>query len=279
MIKNLKKSKINKICSGILFIGSIYWLTQVSPSWAQSLTPTSVLTTKPTSKPTTQSATSESQAVEAIRKDVEEKIQQELQQTTQLKRGFFGKISDLYNQTIVVETSEGKKTAKVDKDTILVDQSNKKINFEDLAIDSYVIVMGNLETTDKLLVTRLVVTPKPKETNRLALIGRVAKIIKNKITLQLLKDSSSLEANITSKTKINQKVDSKITQVDLANVDEQTLVVVAGIKQDDQVEAKVIYLLEEKNTSPIPSISASPSKTPNPTKIPSTAKSPTPTTP
>jgi hypothetical protein len=205
-----------------------------------------------------QSATSgaETSAVEVLRKKIEEKVEGEATEEAiqKEKRGFFGKISDLFNQTIVLDTEKGKKTAKIDEETSIIDQDRKKIDFKDLAIDSFLIAMGYSEDEEKLTTKRIVISPELKEINRIAKIGRVTKASQSRLSLKTLKDNSPWEIILTPSTKISQKIDGEEEEADADQIEEEALIVVAGTSEEEgEIKASRIRLLSTLSTSPSPS--------------------------
>lgn len=188
--------------------------------------------------------------VEGIKDKVEELVEEG--QSGQ-KKAFFGQIADIFNHTVILQTHLGQKTAKIEEDAEIINEGRKEINFDDLEIGTYVIAMGFTETPEKLLTKRLVVTPKPLRANRLALIGRITAIENEGLVIEPLGKDTSWEIEITGKTVITQKIDSKIRKVDFEEITENTLVVIGGIsKGETELEAKAIHLLSLPESSPTP---------------------------
>ena len=199
------------------------------------------------------SPTESSAEAQKIRQASETEIKEEIQSAQGEKKAFFGEINDLYNHTLILETSQGKKTAQLDEATVIVDQKKNKVPYEDLEIGSFLIAMGYEVTADKLQTKRIVITPKPEEVNRVALLGTLEKTKGTKLSFKTSRENISWQVLITNKTKFLQKTAEETREIKLGDIAENSLAIVAGIsKIDNEVEAKLIYLLAVEEPSPNP---------------------------
>ncbi|HUW21719.1 MAG TPA: hypothetical protein VMW41_03530 [Candidatus Bathyarchaeia archaeon] len=189
---------------------------------------------------------------EQIRKEVQEKIKAETEPLQDKKKAFFGEVTDLFNQTIVLQTFQGKRTATVDSETLIVDQNKKKLVFEDLEIGSFIITMGYSDTPEKLLTKRVVIADKPKQENRIAVIGQITQIEKTGFILQTLQRNEEWQVNWSKNSQIVQKVNEKNETIGKEMLEENDLVVVTGLINDEKIEAKLVFLLTTKEISPTP---------------------------
>jgi len=181
--------------------------------------------------------TGDNPVVKAVREFVEGQSDPSQNQ----KRGFFGQITDLFNQTIVIQTDQGKKTAKIDEETEIVDQKKSKVKFEDLEIGGYLIAMGYAETPEEVLAKRIVITPKPAETNRLAVMGKLIESTGKTFTLKLL-DGSDWEITPDKNTVFVQK--NKDLEIELGEINKDALLIVAGVSEkENEIEATHVYVL------------------------------------
>ncbi len=125
----------------------------------------------------------EEEAAERIREEITRIVQEENPAT---KKGYAGEITDIFNQTVVLQTSSGKLTAKITGETTIVGQNQKSIAFEDLEIGQFVLVMGYQQESELLSVRRVVVSKKPSETEREALMGEIIEVEDEKLIIKLV---------------------------------------------------------------------------------------------
>ncbi|MBN1263231.1 MAG: hypothetical protein JW991_02645 [Candidatus Pacebacteria bacterium] len=201
--------------------------------------------------PLAQTSSGEAELIESIRKKVEEKIEEKTEISQKQKRGFFGQVSDLFNQTIVLETDQGKKTAKIDQETILIGANRQKIKFEDLEIDNYLITMGYSQSADQLETNRVVVISQPKQDNRIAVMGRIKNLERTQFDLEPLRNSQSWQVILTPKTIINQNDAGEIQELEPESLAEDSLLIIIGLSEEkNQISAKTIRIVTLP--SPIP---------------------------
>ncbi len=183
-----------------------------------------------------------------IKEELEKKTAGETAIPQGEKKAFFGQIADLFNQTVILQTSQGKKTAKADEDVSIVDEKRQTIKFDDLEIGHYAIAMGYSETPEKIITKRIVLIPQPTKTEKKAFLGRVKKIDGQKIVLENLKDSQELSLVISAETTVQRKGEKE--DLDIDAIKEETLVVAAGTFAKEKLTATTVYLLTEEETTP-----------------------------
>ena len=113
--------------------------------------------------------------IEGIREAVKEKVAEKNEEIgLGGKRAFAGAISDISNNTITLETENGKKQAQTTDETTFVDENRKEISLEDLVIESYIIALGYLEGEDLLDTRRVVISEEPEPIELIAVYGKVS---------------------------------------------------------------------------------------------------------
>ncbi len=209
----------------------------------------------------TPETTADEENVKAIREEVQKKVKGILEEKEQgKKRGFGGEITDIGDLTLTLETNEGEKEIKVATDAAIFGQSGKKIKFEDLKKNLFVIAMGYINEEAKLETTRLVVDEKPKPTGKQAIVGKITDISSEEkvITIKNERKEIIYTVEITSKTRLTRKTkEGKASKAKFTDFEKNDRLVVIGEPTENEhkiITASVILAIaereEEKTSTP-----------------------------
>lgn len=160
-------------------------------------------------------------------------------------RAYFGQITDVIQDTIVLEDKSGKKNVSLSDDsTIIRTPGSKEIELDNIQIEDYLIAIGYLKDEDDLTATRLIVsssdlTPPEKLTG----IATIKTINRYSFTLTD-KDGEELELFFTSKT-IYKNKSEVLEQTNLLEGDR--ILYTAGLDSDDDWSATVVMQLSSGN--------------------------------
>jgi hypothetical protein len=198
------------------------------------------------------SAQTPTPADDEISPEIKEKVQERIeaiQESGSRKAAYFGTITDVSNSTLTIDSEKGERKIKTDEETDLLGEKGQVIKLEDLEIDDFIIALGYLESDSYLLGKRISVLaeePEPAEA-REAVYGEVADISKEEevISLSSLKNETTYEIDVTSKTTIEKKVDEKTEEIDFNEIEVGDRLAAVGIKKNDNgtITASVIYLI------------------------------------
>ncbi|MCJ7827583.1 hypothetical protein MUP65_00345, partial [Patescibacteria group bacterium] len=119
------------------------------------------------------------------------------------KRAYVGEIVDIFNQTVVVKTLSGKKTAAVDEETEIIDSNRAEIALEDLEIGGWVILMGYEESTEQLNTKRIVITQKETKTEKNAFVGEIIEVEDEKLIIKTIGEGEPAIIVFDESTKIS----------------------------------------------------------------------------
>lgn len=199
-----------------------------------------------------QEATSTINETEEKVNQIKEAVEAKVENTSGLKkRAFFGEVVDIFNQSVVIQANNNKRTIHIDEEAVIVDEKRTALKFEDLEIGGYLIAMGYLDDTDKLEAKRIVVSTEPKKETRTAVIGRVTNTNKNSLSLKPLSGAADFDINSGSKTVINQKTGSENMVIEFEEIQLEAVIIVIGvINSDNEINATKIHVINNPRISP-----------------------------
>jgi hypothetical protein len=225
-----------------------------------------VLSQSPSPEPTEE----EDEISPEIKEKVQERIEA-IKETESRKAAYFGTLIDVSNSTLTINSNKGERKIKTDEETDFLDEEGQAIELDDLEIDDFIIALGYLESDGYLLGRRISVLaeePEPAEP-REAVYGEVADIssVEEIISLSQLKGEMTYEIEVTSKTKIEEKVDEKTEEIDFEDIEIGDRLAAVGTKENGNgtITASVIYLIpsqteeteEEEEITPTPHLTPS----------------------
>lgn len=215
--------------------------------------------------PTPEPTPTVKEEVQEIREAVKEKVREKIEATRAgQKRAFVGKLTEIFNNTLVLDTRLGERRAQVATGAAII-SFEKKIKFEGLEIGSFVISMGYLREDEILDTRRVVVTEKPEiAPERLVAFGKVTDINENTKTILVEhpKKGTNWTVEITTKTRITKKVEGKVKEVDFKDIAQGDRLVAVGTTvegEENKITAKIIHVIpglavgqEKEEVTPTP---------------------------
>lgn len=208
------------------------------------------------------------EAVKEIREAVKEKVRKNFEETQKgQKKAFVGKITEVSNSTLTLETQTGKQQTKVEEETTIIGKNKNEIDFDDLEIDNYLIAMGYLSENGILQAKRVIVTEKAKTPNQQVAVGRVTDISADEkiITVKNEKKEIIYTVEATSKTIITQKSeDGKVEKVSFNKIKDDDWLVAIGTPSENEekiITAKLIHFVPGKSkpkVTPTPKVEEEP---------------------
>lgn len=99
---------------------------------------------------------------------------------TNQNKAFFGNITSLDNQQIIIDNNNITYYINVDKDTVYVNEKGTKIKFETLKSNQTILSLGKFDSSANNLVTKKIIILDPKTINKFyqVIIGKIADISK-----------------------------------------------------------------------------------------------------
>lgn len=156
-------------------------------------------------------------------------------------KAFVGTVQDVIQETIEIETKDGIRYAKTDKETtILRSPANTEIDVEDIRIDDFIITMGYVENDTTLNGKRIIVSQSTATSlNKTSGKGTITDVTSNNITL-----TDGTVINLLSSTIV------KSTQeiLDLEDLSEGQEIIYTADLDDDELDATIIMVI--RNVEP-----------------------------
>jgi len=209
--------------------------------------------------------TEASEKVDQIREAVKEKVKEKIDQIKQgQKRAFVGKVLEVNETSLSLNTKNGEKQVNVTGETNILGVDRKEISLEDIEAGQFAIAMGYLDENETLEAKRIILTEKPTPPNREAAVGRVTDISQEEKVFTIKNEKKNLVYMIeaTSKTTITKKIDGEIEKVKFEDIEENDYLVAIGTPGENSekiITAKLIHVIpgkkigQEKKTTPTPS--------------------------
>lgn len=163
------------------------------------------------------------------------------------KKAFVGRISEITNTTLVIDTYQERKQVKTSEETKIIGLGRKEIKFEDLEIGSFAITMGYLEETGILDARRVVISKKPTVPARLVAFGKVTdKSTEEKVlTVKHPSKGTIWTVEVTGTTKITKKIEEKVEKIKFDQIEFDDHLVAIGVpdKEENFLTAKLIHII------------------------------------
>ena len=212
--------------------------------------------------------------IKEIREKVKEAVREKIEEVKKgPKRAYFGKILKIGDTSITIDTATGEKEISLTAETKIDGKAGKEIELKDLAVEMYVICMGYLKD-NTLEARRIVVVTKPKIPAREVAFGRVTDISNEEklLTVKNEKKGLTYSVEITNKTKITKKSDSKIVKAQFSDIKKDDRIIAIGTPTENEeklITAKIVHIipgLAKVSASPTdkqekPKVSVSPAPT------------------
>ena len=218
-----------------------------------------------------------------VRDTLREKVEEKITQLANKPKAKVGKITDIQNGSILLETKNGAKQLKLGEELTIVDnrpttageKKKKTIEIKDLVLGDIIVAMGYLDTKDILEVKRILVIGELPTTTRRAVSGTVTESnAKTKsLTIKHPKNSESWVIKTDLKTQFTEK--SSFSGI---KVGARVTAVGDPTKEANTILAKLIHIIQadskdDEEASPTPvskpaSPAAKPSTLPTPKATP-----------
>jgi hypothetical protein len=159
-------------------------------------------------------------------------------------RTFFGTVTDIAGSALQLRTSSGEiKQVSVADDTSYANivKNTTEIEFGDIAIGDYVIVLGYRSNENEVFEAKRILVSIPfVPKNRQAIKGGIAEINKSGFTLQ-----SEEKYNVTTPLKYTLKKfsDGKLIKAKSSDISEGSEVIVVGTLDGTAMEARSVFIL------------------------------------
>lgn len=179
---------------------------------------------------------------------------------------FVGTITSKDTATFVVtnELSSHSKDNKKDTKNVEVKDYTEylgkgKITYKNLAVNDFVVVLGDIDDKDILIAKKIIKTSAIKAEERLVVAGQVVSIEGKAITIQAKEDQ---KLTFTVDTKVKIKSDNGV----LADIKAGSPITAVLLRLNDgSLKARLVYLLPKdgvKKISPTPTLTATPTAKP-----------------
>ncbi|MBI4057830.1 hypothetical protein HY405_00730 [Candidatus Microgenomates bacterium] len=219
-----------------------------------------------------------------IRDTLRERVEERLAELTNKPRAFVGKISEIADSVLILETKTGTKQIKIEEDAVVVQTTAtgaKTIKATNLAIGNFVVAMGYLEDKNTLDATRILTMTQTPLTPRYPVYGLVESVEKGTFTVKHPKKDETWTVRTTSNTRVTAKIDGKIetSDVDSIEIGDRIIALGTDVKNAaNTISARLIHVIPRNATgllgTPSPESTKSPSPTPKPTTTPKPTATP-----
>lgn len=177
------------------------------------------------------------EAVEDIRQAVREEVQKRLEETgLGEKRAVVGTLTDIVNTTLVLATRAGEVNVSVASEAAILRTSlrgRQEIDFEDLELEEYAIVMGYLDEKGELSARRIVVADRPEPRDRFSVFGQVTTAEDGDLTLRHPQTGQAWTVVTSAKTSITTRLAGKREEIDFEAIKQGDSLVVIGRPDKD----------------------------------------------
>jgi len=158
------------------------------------------------------------------------------------RKGYIGTVTDIIQNTIILEDKEGKKSIKIDDDsTIIRNPGNSKIELTSVQIDDSIIAIGDLIEADELQGKRMIVSANSfSPPTKISGVGTISQLNRYSYSLTSKDSDEELELFFTNKT-IYKSPSELLENTDLQEGDE---ILYTAIKdKDDDWSATIVMQL------------------------------------
>jgi len=222
MIKQL--TLVSILSLGLLFSGtSIYAAAQDA---SESATPSE----------TTQNL---KERIERVVKDKQDQIKGVIDTLGFQKRGFIGQVQRVSQEALTVKNPKGVHIIPID-DQVEITKSGKTIDIDDVAVDDWALVLGQLED-DTFAPEKIEVSSKTLRPRTYTIVlGGVEKISSGSITILPRSKSDTVTFSLKSSTDYQ---DLEKTALTRTNIVEDMQILLVGYQDDDENVATTIQAL------------------------------------
>ncbi len=211
--------------------------------------------------PTPDATASNSATINEITDNLKQRLQETIQNAsssaTATAVAYIGSVKDVVNDTIVMDTKDGRKNIAVGSDTTIVRTPGQRtIKIDNVQIGDSAIAIGTPSAEDELAGTRIVVSTDPiTPPAKTSGYGTITKIARGSLSLFVPGQSDPVVVGVDGNTIIKTPSDL-LTLKDLALGD--TIVYTADLDKNNNQTATIIMQISTASPTPSPETSASP---------------------
>lgn len=215
------------------------------------------------------------QTPNSVRDTLRDKIEERLSQISNKPKALVGKITDIQDGSLLIETKNGVKQLKLaEKPTIIDTRSSvevkkkKIIEPKNLVLGDIIVAMGWANTKDVLDTRRILIIGELPTTTRRAVYGIVEETGKDSLRLGHPKKEEKWTIKVDSKTRVTAKVDGKVERAKFTDIQKDDRIAVVGTptKETNTLLARLVHIIPGGASGLLKT--ASPSPTPKSTQAP-----------
>lgn len=203
----------------------------------------------------------------SIRDNLRERVEEKLTKLINKPRAFVGKITQISNSALTIETKTGIKQVKVTDKTVIVQVDNgksKTIKEADLAVGNFVVAMGYTENKDTIEARRiLTMSDDPLEVRR-PVYGIVQSVKDGTFAVKHPKKDETWTVKTSSKTEVTLKTDGKMGKSEIKSIAEGDRIIAVGTSVKNTtftINAELIHVIPGEAHGLVKSPSPSPKAT------------------
>lgn len=181
---------------------------------------------------------------------VRDKVAEKVAKAKNVAFVYIGTVTDISESTLQIKNEDEEiKQVSTDQETSFVKtiKTSTVVKFQDVAIGDFIIAMGFKNGNNVLEAKRILIASAIEPSNRRAIYGQVAEIVK-KIVVLTLADGSSWSAEFGKSWK----------GPELDEIDEGNTIIVVGIASENTLETRTLFIIPEESPSPTPASSPEP---------------------
>ncbi len=226
--------------------------------------------------PSASASASPAASGKSIRDNLRERVEEKLTQLINKPRAFVGKITQISNSALTVDSKGGIKQVKVTDKTVLIqvaDGKPKTIKESDLAVGNFVVAMGYVENKDTLSARRILTMSQDPRQARHPVYGIVQSAKDGTLVVKHPKKDETWTVKTSTKTEVTLKNDGKMGKSDFKSIVEGDRIIAVGIPVKNAaftITAKLIHVIPGEAHGLLKSPTASPKATKSPTPKPTT---------
>ncbi len=175
-----------------------------------------------------------------LRNAVQQQVQQELSNIKQAvaKKGFVGNISAKTDASLTLTNLKNQsRTVVVSGDTTIKLLNGSEGTIADLKTNDFILVMGNVDSQNKMTASRLLVIKQPETDKRDTKFGAVTKVSASTLNI------GDLTIKVSSTTDYTTTADGKVTKGKLADIKVGSKIVATGSVTTTTLTATSVHLL------------------------------------
>lgn len=218
-----------------------------------------------------------------VRDNLRERVEEKLTQLSNKPRALIGKITEIQDGSLLIETKDGVKQLKLGANVTVIDardsKNKKTLDGKSLVLGDLIVALGFQNSKDVLEGRRILVISELPTSTRRAVYGIVEELKKDSLIIRHPKKDEMWTIKVDSKTRFTKKSDGKVQKAEFSDVETGDRIVAVGTptKETNTLMARLIHVIPGKAKGLIKSPSPSPSTKPGPSSTPKPKSTPAPT--